>query len=78
MASSCEEESQKRVGSMQRAVAELELKLMKLQQRNERLEHRVERLRLEKSNLRDTLKQVESGPLTIPQHIVYMNSFLFA
>ncbi|XP_026766813.3 centrosome-associated protein CEP250 [Pangasianodon hypophthalmus] len=57
--SSCEEESQERVCALQRAVAELELKLMKLQQRNERLEHRIEKLRLEKMNLRDTLKQVE-------------------
>ncbi|GAA6096625.1 centrosome-associated protein CEP250 [Tachysurus ichikawai] len=56
---SSEEESQERVCTMQRAVAELELKLMKLQQRNERLEHRIEKLRLDKTNLRDTLKQVE-------------------
>lgn len=54
----CEEESRERVCALQRAVAELELKLMKLQQRNERLEHRIEKLRLEKMNLRDTLKQV--------------------
>lgn len=65
--SSCEEESQGRMCALQRGVAELELKLMKLQQRNERLEHRIEKLRLEKMNLRDTLKQVESGPLTRPQ-----------
>ncbi|XP_058248634.1 centrosome-associated protein CEP250 isoform X1 [Hemibagrus wyckioides] len=55
----CEEESKERVYTMQKAVAELELKLIKLQQRNQRLEHRIEKLRLEKMNLRDTLKQVE-------------------
>lgn len=61
---SCEEESQKRVCSLQKAVAELELKLMKLQKRNEQLEHRIENLRLEKMTLRDTLKQVGTGQLT--------------
>lgn len=61
---SCEEESQKRVCSLQKTVAELELKLIKLQKRNEQLEHRIENLRLEKMSLQDTLKQVGSGKLT--------------
>ncbi|KAF7709785.1 hypothetical protein HF521_016635 [Silurus meridionalis] len=56
-ASGFEEESQGRVCALQRAVAELELKLVKLQQRNERLEHRNDKLRLEKTNLRDALNQ---------------------
>lgn len=71
----CEEESKERVYTMQKAVAELELKLMKLQQRNQRLEHRIEKLRLEKMNLRDTLKQVSFTNKTLI-HLEKCNKFL--
>lgn len=60
---------------MQKAVAELELKLMNLQQRNQRLEHRIEKLRLEKMNLRDTLKQVSFTNKTLIQ-LEKCNKFL--